>query len=47
MQICTYNMVFKVPYLFISNGLEHMLYQLNGFGNFEPIQEFPNLPSSL
>ena len=47
MQICTYNMVFKVPYLFISNGLEHMLYQLNGLGNFEPIQEFPNLPSSL
>lgn len=47
MQICTYNMVFKVPYLFISNGLEHMLYQLNSIGNFEPIQEFPDLPISL
>jgi type I site-specific restriction endonuclease len=40
-QIATYNMVFKVPYLFISNGLNHLLFQLNEEGNYVRTQEMP------
>jgi type I site-specific restriction endonuclease len=40
-QIATYNMVFKVPYLFISNGLSHLLFQLNEEGNYVRTQEMP------
>lgn len=43
MQVCTYNTVFKVPFLFISNGLSHLLFSLNEDHKYvsEPI--FPNL----
>jgi predicted type IV restriction endonuclease len=40
-QIATYNMVFKVPYLFVSNGLMHLLFQLNEEGNYVRAQEMP------
>ncbi|OYU94912.1 MAG: restriction endonuclease subunit R [Bacteroidetes bacterium B1(2017)] len=42
-QISTYNMVFKVPHLFVSNGLKHLLFQLNEAGNYESVSEFPVL----
>ena len=40
-QIATYNMVFKLPYLFISNGLNHLLFQLSEEGNYVRTQEMP------
>jgi hypothetical protein len=40
-QIATYNMVYKVPYLFVSNGLKHLLFQLNEEGNYISIEQFP------
>jgi type I site-specific restriction endonuclease len=40
-QISTYNMVFKVPFLFISNGLHHMMFQLNDGGNYVSTHDFP------
>lgn len=43
MQVCTYNTVFKVPYLFISNGLSHLLFSLNEQGKYESTLEFPIL----
>lgn len=44
MQICTYNTVFNVPFLFVSNGLVHILYALNGEAKYVRVQEFPLLP---
>lgn len=40
-QISTYNMVFKVPYLFVSNGMKHLLFQLNEEGNYISVEQFP------
>jgi len=40
-QISTYNMVYKVPYLFISNGMKHLLFQLNDAGNYISVEQFP------
>ena len=40
-QIATYNMVFKVPFLFVSNGLSHLLFQLNEEGTYVSSAEFP------
>jgi len=40
-QISTYNMVFKVPFLFITNGLHHMVFQLNDAGNYISTHDFP------
>jgi hypothetical protein len=42
-QISTYNMVFKVPYLFVSNGMKHLLFQLNESGNYISIETFPEI----
>ncbi|MDZ4669036.1 MAG: type I restriction enzyme HsdR N-terminal domain-containing protein [bacterium] len=42
-QISTYNMVFKVPFLLVSNGLNHLLFQLNEEGKYMATQEFPLL----
>jgi type I site-specific restriction endonuclease len=42
-QICTYNTVFKVPFLFISNGFLHLLYALNDEANYVVVQDFPEL----
>lgn len=41
MQIATYNMNFKVPYLFISNGLKHMLFVLNDSNQYIQTEMFP------
>jgi hypothetical protein len=43
MQVCTYNTVFKVPYLFISNGLSHLLFSLNEQEKYVSASEFPTL----
>jgi hypothetical protein len=40
-QIATYNMIFKVPYLFVSNGMKHLLFQLNEEGKYISIEQFP------
>jgi len=40
-QISTYNMVFKVPFLFVSNGLSHLLFQLNEEGVYISTAQFP------
>lgn len=40
-QIATYNMVFKVPYLFVSNGKQHLLFGLNEEGRYVSIPEIP------
>jgi len=42
-QVCTYNTVFKVPYLFISNGLSHLLFSLNEHDKYVSESEFPTL----
>lgn len=42
-QIATYNMVFGVPYLFITNGLQHQIYQWNGQDKYELLSRFPSL----
>ncbi len=42
-QIATYNMVYKVPYLFVSNGLKHLLFKLNNENNYLQTEEFPSL----
>ncbi len=42
-QIATYNMVFKVPYLFISNGLNHMLFKLNEENKYLQTDVFPEI----
>lgn len=39
-QIATYNTVFQVPYLFVSNGLQHLLFGLID-GKYQSIQGFP------
>jgi hypothetical protein len=43
MQICTYNTQFKVPYLWVSNGLSHIVFGLTQHGRYEACQEFPEL----
>jgi hypothetical protein len=43
MQICTYNTVFNVPFLFVSNGLAHILYILNEDLKYVIAQDFPDL----
>lgn len=43
MQVCTYNTVFKVPFLFISNGLSHLLFSLNEQEKYVSASEFPTL----
>ncbi len=43
MQICTYNTVFNVPFLFVSNGLAHILYTLNEDLKYVIAQDFPDL----
>lgn len=40
-QIATYNMVFEVPYLFVSNGMQHLLFMLNKEGKYESTDVFP------
>ncbi len=40
-QISTYNMVFKVPFLFVSNGLQHLLFKLSDEGDYISTTEFP------
>ncbi|MBC7382517.1 MAG: type I restriction enzyme HsdR N-terminal domain-containing protein [Bacteroidia bacterium] len=40
-QIATYNMNFKVPYLFVSNGLKHMLFVLNDKKEYIQTELFP------
>ncbi|MCF8255575.1 MAG: type I restriction enzyme HsdR N-terminal domain-containing protein, partial [Bacteroidia bacterium] len=42
-QIATYNLVFKVPYLFVSNGLSHLLFVLNESGVYMPTEVFPEI----
>ncbi len=42
-QIATYNMSFKVPYLFVSNGLKHMLFVLNAENKYVQTEEFPHI----
>lgn len=39
-QIATYNTVFQVPYLFISNGMQHLLFELKD-NKYQSIQGFP------
>jgi type I site-specific restriction endonuclease len=39
-QIATYNMVFQVPFLFVSNGMQHLLFELKD-GKYQSIQSFP------
>ncbi len=41
MQISTYNMRFKVPYLFVSNGLQHLLFKLSDEDNYLQTDLFP------
>lgn len=41
MQICTYNQVYDVPYLWVTNGLVQQIYTKNELGFFEPIKEIP------
>jgi type I site-specific restriction endonuclease len=40
-QIATYNMVFKVPYLYITNGLQHHLYANVESEKYMPLAAFP------
>lgn len=40
-QIATYNMVFKVPFLFITNGLNHQVYAWDEIGKYLPLVTFP------
>jgi len=42
-QIATYNLVFRVPNLFISNGLNHFLFSLNENGIYMPTEVFPEI----
>ncbi|MCG9881127.1 MAG: type I restriction enzyme HsdR N-terminal domain-containing protein [Bacteroidia bacterium] len=42
-QIATYNMVFSVPYLFITNGIQHQIYAWNTEGEYELMPQFPAL----
>ena len=42
-QIATYNMSFKVPYLFVSNGLKHLLFVLDEENNYVQTVEFPHI----
>lgn len=42
-QIGRYNSIFKVPYLIVSNGLEHYCAKINFFENsFEFLKDIPN-----
>lgn len=42
-QISHYNSRFSVPYLMVTNGLQHLLFQLNDAGNYDSVKEFPRL----
>lgn len=42
-QIATYNSIFAVPYLFVTNGLNHLLFHLGTDGKYRPEQEFPKI----
>ncbi|MGB0887077.1 MAG: type I restriction enzyme HsdR N-terminal domain-containing protein [Vicingaceae bacterium] len=45
-QVARYNMVFKVPYLLVTNGLEHYCAKVDFENNsFEFLQELPNYKS--
>ena len=40
-QIATYNMVFKVPYLYVTNGIQHLIYSWDEQGKYIPLDTFP------
>ncbi|MDP3929707.1 MAG: type I restriction enzyme HsdR N-terminal domain-containing protein [Bacteroidota bacterium] len=40
-QIATYNTVFKVPYLFITNGIMHQVYAWDESGKYLALDAFP------
>ena len=44
-QVARYNMVLKVPAMLVTNGLEHVAYQIDPDGNATPLEALPLCPA--
>ena len=44
-QIARYNMVLKVPALLVTNGLEHVAYEVGLDGSATPLKGLPSCPA--
>jgi type I site-specific restriction endonuclease len=40
-QIATYNTLFKVPFLYVTNGLQHQIYTCDASGKYVGLDRFP------
>ena len=43
-QVARYNMVLKVPAMLVTNGLEHVAYQIGPDGTATPLEALPSCP---
>jgi hypothetical protein len=44
-QVARYNMVLQVPAMLVTNGLEHVAYQIDPDGNATPLEALPLCPA--
>jgi hypothetical protein len=40
-QIATYNTLFKVPFLYITNGIHHQIFTWDASGKYVALEKFP------